>query len=80
MQDEPDLETALGAAMRANELTGGKHPSVLDTIARIHFQAGDLEKAVAFQTQARDAAPDISLLADTLAEYQAALAKQKAGK
>lgn len=51
-----DLDFALEAARRANELTDGKDAAVLDTVARIYHDQGKLAEAVAWQTKAVDAA------------------------
>lgn len=71
-----DLPLALALAVRANELTHGKSAAVLDTLARVHFAQGDIEKAVEVQTQA--VALD-KRLEKALAEYQAALEQKTRG-
>ncbi len=43
------LDLALLAADKANEFSGKKDPSVLDTVARVHFWRGDLAKALEIQ-------------------------------
>jgi len=53
-----DLDTALAAAKRADELTGNKDPQVLDTLARVYFKKGDKAKAVELQTKAVELAPE----------------------
>jgi thiol-disulfide isomerase/thioredoxin len=47
-----DLDLAMRASVRANELTGGKDPAVLNTLARAHFDTGSVAKAVEYQTTA----------------------------
>lgn len=46
------LDLALLAAVKANEFTGGEDPAILDTVARVYFWRGDLEKAVEHQKRA----------------------------
>lgn len=53
-----DLDIALGAAQRADELTQHKDPQVIDTLARVYFLKGDKAKAVELQTKAVELAPD----------------------
>lgn len=53
-----DLDTALSAAQRADELTQHKDPQVIDTLARVYFLKGDKAKAVELQTKAVELAPD----------------------
>jgi thiol-disulfide isomerase/thioredoxin len=50
--DTRDLKLALKAALRANELTKGEEPNVLDTLAKVYFDSGDAAKAVEIQTKA----------------------------
>jgi serine/threonine protein kinase len=47
--DLQDPEEALAAAARANELSGGKDPRILDTMARAYFLSGDLDRALEIQ-------------------------------
>ncbi len=47
-----DLKFALETALRANELTEGKDGAILDTVARVYFEQGDLETAVEYQRKA----------------------------
>jgi thiol-disulfide isomerase/thioredoxin len=48
----PDLKLALRAAERANELTGGKNPIVLDTLAEAAFRNGDPGRALELEEKA----------------------------
>ena len=55
--DEPgirtrDLAFAMEAARRANELTEGKSPYILDTVARVYWEQGDVGTAIAWQYKA----------------------------
>lgn len=69
----PNLDFALKMANRANELTDSNDPAILDTVARVHYEKGDLEKAVKWQRRAADAAGDNTLGEDirtTLEAYE----------
>jgi thiol-disulfide isomerase/thioredoxin len=46
---EDELAVARAAALRANELARGERPGILDTLARVHFLADELEQAIATQ-------------------------------
>jgi len=73
-----DLELALLAAQRADELTQHKDASILDTLARVRFWKGELDQAIALQKEALAVAADSGQKAEieaTLAEYE----KAKAG-
>jgi len=67
-----DLDLALKAATRADELTKNSDASIIDTVARVYWEIGDKDKAVAYQTKAVAAADDSSRqeLEATLASYQ----------
>jgi tetratricopeptide (TPR) repeat protein len=47
--DSPDLELALKAAVRASELRDDEDPAILDTVARCHYEMGELEEAIRWQ-------------------------------
>ncbi|MBK7643044.1 MAG: redoxin domain-containing protein [Planctomycetes bacterium] len=47
-----DLKLALRTATRANELSKGEEPNILDTLARACFSSGDAAKAIEYQTKA----------------------------
>ncbi|MCA9078996.1 MAG: redoxin domain-containing protein [Planctomycetaceae bacterium] len=74
---EKDLATAMKAAQRAVELTEAKEPAILDTLARVYFEQGELKTAIEWQTKAVDAAPENRSLKSTLKAYQKALEKQQ---
>lgn len=77
-----DLELAMKLAQRAVELTQEKDGAVLDTLARVHFTKGDVEKAVEIETKAvtlvtrADLKPQVQA---ALEEFKAALDKKKQG-
>lgn len=50
--DGRDLALAMRIAMMASEGTDHRNPSVLDTVARVHFEQGDIAKAVEWQEKA----------------------------
>jgi len=53
-----DLDLALRAAERANELTEGDDPQILDTLARVWWEKGDRANAVKFQKLAVASLPE----------------------
>lgn len=71
-----DFDLALKIAVRANEVAKGGAPEILDTLARAHFEKGDVQQAVDFQAKAVEKADptDRKLkreLEQTLRKYQA---------
>ncbi len=73
-----DFELAMRAATRAAEVTKFKNGMILDTLARVYFETGNVDKAIEWQTKAveftdRDNKQQIE---DTLAKYKAAKAKK----
>lgn len=66
---KPDLALALRAAKRASELTDHKSATILDTVARVHYERGEIQEAVEWQQKAADTKPDSKLLAKTLKQY-----------
>ena len=67
-----DIAFAMEAAKRANELTDGESAAILDTVARVYYEKGDLESAIKWQRKAIDHASDATadLLGETLEEYE----------
>jgi thiol-disulfide isomerase/thioredoxin len=53
-----DLPLARRAAERANELTQGKDPAIMDTFARALFDSGERDRAIQVQTDAVKLAPE----------------------
>jgi thiol-disulfide isomerase/thioredoxin len=78
--EKPDLDLAEALASRAAEVTKGENGGVLDTLARVYFAKGDIDKAIETQTKALSKATDEEKeqLKKNLDEYKAA--KEKAGK
>ena len=70
-----DLKFALKVAERANELTESKNGAIIDTLARVHYESGGLEKAVAWQRKAvENAEGDMKdQLLEVLKKYEAEL-------
>ena len=66
-----DLAVALKAAQRAAELTAEQDAAVLDTLARVHYEQGQLVEAIAWQRKAVERAPDTKDLGETLEKYLA---------
>jgi tetratricopeptide (TPR) repeat protein len=78
--EKHDLAFALKAASRANELTSGKSPGILDTLAKVHFDMGDVAKAIDIQQKAVDATQDAQMkkdLTERLEQYKKAAGKSK---
>ncbi|MHC4615973.1 MAG: hypothetical protein ACYTAU_20705, partial [Planctomycetota bacterium] len=68
-----DLEFALEAALRANELTEEKEAAILDTLARVYFEKGDLKQAIKWQREAVKQAggsPMAEQLEEALKKYE----------
>lgn len=81
--DEPtlekrDLDLAERAALRADTLVDHGDASILDTLGRVYFLKGDINKAIETQTKAIEIADDPELkamLTETLNEYKAKAAQ-----
>ncbi len=74
--EKRDLDLALRAAIRAEDLTNGTNMEVLDTLARVHFEKGNIGQAVTTQEQALKLAVDPK----RKGESQARLDKYKAAQ
>jgi tetratricopeptide (TPR) repeat protein len=66
-----ELADAMKYAERANELANDQDGSILDTVARVAYEMGDLAKAVEWQKKAVAADPSMQ---ETLDRYEAELA------
>jgi thiol-disulfide isomerase/thioredoxin len=66
-----ELADAMKYAERANELANDQDGSILDTVARVAYEIGDLAKAVEWQKKAVAADPSMQ---ETLDRYEAELA------
>lgn len=71
-----DLDLAEKAALAANAASGGKDGAVLDTVARVYFEKGMMDKAVSYQelALAHTDEEDRPILQEALDKYRAALA------
>ncbi len=47
-----DLDVAMKAAKRASDLTDDEDPAILDTLARVYYEKGDLKNAIKWQRKA----------------------------
>jgi thiol-disulfide isomerase/thioredoxin len=68
-----DLDFAMMAARRACELTEDKEPAILDTLARVYYEKGDLASAIAWQRKAAEQAGDNAMgagIRETLQRYE----------
>jgi len=70
------FELALQAANTANQITDGSEPSILDTMARVHYRKRDLQSAVEWQKKAVALDTANERMQQTLEEYEAELAEQ----
>ncbi|MCH7572240.1 MAG: redoxin family protein [Planctomycetes bacterium] len=68
MPARQDLELALKAALRASELTDHEDAAILDTVAKVYYDKGDLKKAIKYQRQAVKHADDNEQLLDELSD------------
>lgn len=50
--DKSNLEIALKGAKRASELTKDSDPAILDTLARVYYEMGQLDEAIEWQKKA----------------------------
>jgi thiol-disulfide isomerase/thioredoxin len=65
------LQIALRIAKRANELKQDQDPSILDTLARVHYEMGDLDEAITRQKKAVELGEGHEVLQKTLNMYLA---------
>jgi tetratricopeptide (TPR) repeat protein len=83
-----DLDVALALAKKANDMAHGQDGAILDTLARAHFEKGDLDKAVDLQTKAIEKIGDNYEVTDevkeemkgTLEKYKAKQTEKKSEK
>ena len=67
-----DLELASKAALQASKLTDDSNGAIMDTVARVYFEQGDVQQAIAWQKKAVKAAPAMADLKEALKTYEAA--------
>ncbi|MAI73944.1 MAG: hypothetical protein CMM01_24010 [Rhodopirellula sp.] len=65
-----DLELALKAAKRASELSEDKDAAILDTLARCHYELGQLDEAIEVQQKAVDLDSNMQEVTEALKRYQ----------
>jgi len=65
-----DPQKALDYALKAVDLSGGKQPYALDTLATAYFQAGQIDKAIATESQALAFEPEDETYIKTLAQFK----------
>lgn len=73
IDDPAVLGFALDVALRASTLTEDRDASILDTVARVYYEMGDLEQAIRWQREAVNHAtpgPMASFLQATLDKYE----------
>jgi thiol-disulfide isomerase/thioredoxin len=71
----PDLDLALSAIKRAEELTESKNASILDTLGRVLFMQGKVDEAIAVEKRAVELADprETKMFQKSLKEFEAAL-------
>lgn len=69
-----NLDLALKAATRASELTNNTNASILDTLARVYYEQGDLEEAIRWQEKAVEHAGGQRQIVSTLEKYREEIA------
>jgi len=72
---EKDLEVAMRAARRAAELTDDSNASILDTLARVYYEQGDLDSAIQWQKKAVEHSGGNRSITATLKKYEQEQAK-----
>lgn len=65
-----DLDLALKAAKRASEIREDKDAAILDTLARCHYELGQLDEAIKVQQKAVDLDSNMQEIAEALKRYQ----------
>ncbi|MGI9441827.1 MAG: redoxin family protein [Rubripirellula sp.] len=65
-----DLELALKAAKRASEIREDKDAAILDTLARCHYELGQLDEAIKVQQKAVDLDSNRQEITEALKRYQ----------
>ncbi|MEM7308254.1 MAG: redoxin family protein [Planctomycetota bacterium] len=73
---ERDLDLALRAAKASVELDGGANAASLDTLARVYFLRGELQRAIELQRKAVEVAPERQKagMREVLGDYEQAAA------
>ncbi len=66
-----DLALALKAAQHAAELTNNQDAAILDTLARVHYELGQLDQAIERQKKAAEQSPGDPSIGETLKRYEA---------
>jgi thiol-disulfide isomerase/thioredoxin len=68
--EQRDLNLAVKAAQRASELREHKDAAILDTLARAHYEQGNLDKAIEWQRKAVAQAEERDEIVATLKRYE----------
>lgn len=70
-EDPRDLSLARRAALRASDMKNHHDGAILDTVARVFYEQGELDKAIEWQRKAAKHAPEIREVQKTLDKYLA---------
>lgn len=65
-----DFQLAFKAAKRASELRADKDAAILDTLARCHYELGQLDEAIKVQQKAVDLDSNMQEITEALKRYQ----------
>lgn len=74
-----NLDLALKAALRASELTRHQSSTILDTVARVYFERGELGKAIIWQEKAVKVQCDSEQLTNVLEKYRSEFVIEASG-
>jgi len=72
-----DLKLAMKAATKANSLLKGENAMVLDTLALVCFECGEVDKALQYQEKAVKLMPDEKEVQERLEKYKKAVKDKK---
>lgn len=73
--EKRDLNLASKAAENADKISGGESPAIMDTLARVYFLKGEIDRAIEIQTKAVELVPERAK-----EQYTKALNEYKAAK
>ena len=69
-EENRNLELALKAAQRGSELREHKDAAILDSLARVYYEMGQLDDAIEWQRRAVEQDPRHRVIVNTLVKYE----------